>query len=150
MSDAMLYIILYLGFSLTGFIFIGVALYTKRYQRKKEMTEVSPAKGTIVDIVEKIHRSGKGGTVRYYVPVVAFSAKNKEYRLENENGNREPDKIGIGKTVDVMYDQSDPTHFHLTEDDANQTASGSLLRFGLIIVIGAAVLDIICYAFHVF
>ena len=150
MSDEMLYLILFLGQSLIGFIFIGVALYTKQYQRKKEIHECSLAMGKIVDIVEKKHHSGRGGTVRYYVPVVEFAANNVEYKLENENGSRERDEITIGKSVDIMYDPNDPTHFHLTEDEANEQASNRLLRFGLIIVFCAAILDVVCYIYHVF
>ena len=129
MSDEMLYLILFLGWSLIGFIFIGVALYAKNYQHKKEIIECSLASGKIVDSIEKKHHS-RSGTVRYYVPVIEFSANNTEYRLENENGSRDRDKIIIGKSVDVMYDPSDPTHFHLTEDDANEKSSNSLLRLG--------------------
>ena len=70
--------------------------------------------------------------------------------MENENGSRDRDKIIIGKSVDVMYDPSDPTHFHLTEDDANEKSSNSLLWLGLILVIVAAVLSVICYIYHVF
>ena len=150
MSDEMLYLILFLGWSLIGFIFIGVALYTKRYQRKKEINEASLATGRIVDVIEKTHHSGRGGTVRYYVPVIEFSVNDKEYRLENENGSRERDKIIIGKDVDVMYDASDPTHFHLTEYDANEESSNSLFRFGLILVFGAVVLTVICYVYRIF
>jgi len=47
-----------------------------------------------------------------------------------------------------MYDEHDPTHFHLTEDDANEVSSGSLMRFGLILIGGAAVLDLVCMYFH--
>ena len=150
MSDELLYLILFLGFSLTGFIFIGVALHTKKYQRKKELAEYAYVAAKIADCIEKQHRSGRYGTVRYYVPVIAFTADHTEYRLENENGYRERDKIEIGKPVDVMYDPNDPAHFHLTEDDANDKASESLLRFGLIIVIGAAILTVVCYIGHVF
>ena len=150
MSDTLLYIILFLGWSLIGFIFVGVAIYTKRYQRKKEMNERCLTSGKIVDIVERVHHSGRGGTSRCYVPVIEFSANNQAYRLENENGVRERDKIELGKSVDVMYDESDPKHFHLTEDDSNETAANSLLRFGVILIAGAAVLDIVCYIYRVF
>ena len=51
MSDEMLYLILFLGWSLIGFIFIGVALYAKNYQHKKEIIECSLASGKIVDSI---------------------------------------------------------------------------------------------------
>ena len=150
MSDAVYYLILFLGWSLAGWILIGVALYTKRYQRKKEENERSLVSGEIVDAVKKVHRPGRGGTTIYYVPVVEFTASGRLYRLENENGSREREKIIVGKSVDVMYDENDPTHFHLTEDDANETSSNSLLRFGVILIVGAAALDVLCAVFHVF
>ena len=83
------------------------------------------------------------------MPIVEFSASGRVCRLENENGHREKDKIIMGKSIDIMYDENDPTHFHLTEDDSNEVSSRSLLRFGLILVAGTAVLDVVCMYFHV-
>ena len=148
MSDEVFYLILFLGWSLIGWIFVGVAVHTKRYQQRKEETERTPVTGEIVDVVKKVHRSGRGVTVTYYVPVVEFTANQQTYRLENENGSREKEKIVTGKSVDILYDEHDPTHFHLTEDDANEVSSGSLMRFGLILIGGAAVLDLVCMYFH--
>ncbi len=148
MSDTVSSLILFVGISLTGWIFVGVALYTKLYQKKKEQNERSLSSGQIVDLAEKVNTAGRGRPVRYYVPVVEFEANNQTYRLENENGYREKEKIILGKSVDVMYDSNDPTHFHLTEDDANETSSFSLMRLGLIIIGGAAFLAVFNLYFH--
>ena len=150
MSDLAFYLLLFLGWSLIGIIFVVVALITRNYQRKKEAVERSFAQGMIVDRVKKVHHSGRGGRVTYYVPVVEFTVNEKVYRLENENGSREEEKIVVGQPTDVMYDPADPTHFHLAEDDANETAYNSLLRFGLILIAGAAVLTYLSYAYHFF
>lgn len=150
MSAAVSSLILFLGCSLTGWIFVWVALYTKRYQEKKEQNERALASGQIVDLAEKVNTAGRGRPVRYYVPVVAFEANHQTYRLENENGYRDKDKIILEKPVDVMYDPGDPTHFHLTEDDANETSSHSLLRLGLVIIGGAAVLTVFNHFYHLF
>lgn len=148
MSDTVSSLILFVGISLTGWIFVGVALYTKLYQKKKEQNERSLSSGQIVDLAEKVNTAGRGRPVRYYVPVVEFEANNQTYRLENENGYREKEKIILGKSVDVMYDSNNPTHFHLTEDDANETSSFSLMRLGLIIIGGAALLAVFNLYFH--
>lgn len=150
MSDTVGALILFLGVSLTGWIFVGVALYTRRYQKKKEQNERALSSGRIVDLAEKVNQAVRGRPVRYYVPVVEFEANHQIYRLENENGYRQKDKIILGKSVDVMYDANDPTHFHLTEDDANAASSGSLLRLGVIIIGCAAALTVFNHFYHLF
>ncbi len=128
--------------SIMGFVMIGVSLYVKRYQRKKEENERELVSGTIVDAVEKINKAPRSRSVRFYVPLVEFTANGQVYRLENENGVREKDKIIVGQSVDVMYDALDPTHFHITSDDANETGASSLMRYGVIWLIGDAALVI--------
>ncbi len=150
MSDIVISLIIFAGCSLTGWIFVGVALHTRRYQQKKEQNERSLATGQIVDLVKKTRHSGRGGTAVYYVPVVAFEANGRLFRLENENGNRDQEKITVGQAVDVLYDEQDPARFHLAEDDANEVASESLMRFGALLIAGAAALAVLNYFFHIF
>ena len=150
MSDLMASIIVFIGCSLTGWIFVGVAIYTERYQRKKEANERALASGKIVDSVQKVNTAGRGRHTVYYVPVIEFEANGQVYRLENENGVRHVEEIEIGKSVDVMYDSNEPAHFHITSDDANDTASASVMRIGIIIIIGAAVLAVVNYYYHIF
>ena len=69
---------------------------------------------------------------------------------KNENGSRNIEDIVIGRSVDVLYDENDPSHFHLADDDANEEAAHSLMRFGLIIIAGAAVLTVCNHVFHIF
>ena len=143
-------IVLFLGCSLVGWVLVGVALHTRQYQKKKELTEQSPATGTIVDSVRKVQTAGRGHPVTYYVPVVEFKANQHAYRLEYENGNRHKENIVIGQTVDLMYDPKDPTHYHLTDDDSNMQASRGLLRYGSVLIAGAAVLTVLNHIFHIF
>ena len=150
MPEIVLVLIVFLGCSLTGWILVGVALHVRRYQRKKERDERAVAFGKIVDVKEKVRHAGRGGTVRYYVPVVEFEADHQVYRLENENGSRDRESVVIGASVDVKYDEADPTRFHLTEDDANVSDSDRLLRTGLIIIAGAAVLAVLGYLFRLY
>ena len=150
MSDIGLYLLAFCLWSLMGLILIGVGLYTIRYQRKKEAVERALTAGKIVEAVKKVHRGAKGGSVTYYVPLVEFQAEGQTYRLENENGSRELDSIVVGKTVDVLYDPADPTHFHLTEDDANDTSAHSIIKWGVIWIVGAAALTAVCRIFGVF
>ncbi len=141
--------VLFAGFSLTGWILVGIALHTKRYQQKKEQNERAFSSGKIVDVVKKVRPTGRGRRAVYYVAVVEFEANRKLYRLESENGDRNRDQILIGKSVDVLYDENDPTHFHLSDDDANATASGNLMRSGAMIILGAGILTILDYVFHI-
>ena len=149
MSDIVSSLILFFGCSLTGWIFVGVAFYTRRYQQKKEELEREITTGKIVGSAQKTHRGGRRTTV-YYVPVVEFEANGRSFRLENENGYREREKIQIGKTVDILYDENEPTHFHLAEDDSNEVASQSLMSLGWILIAGAFILTLCNYYFHIF
>ena len=150
MSDIGLYLLAFGLWSLMGLILIGVGLHTLRYQRKKESRERALTAGRIVEAVKKVHRAAKGGNVTYYVPVVEFQAEGQAYRLENENGSREQDSIIVGKMVDVLYDPADPTHFHLTEDDANDQSAHSLIKWGVVWIVCAAALTAVCRIFGVF
>ena len=149
MSDIGYYLLAFGLWSLMGVILIGVGLHTIRYQRKKEAAERALTSGQIVEAVKQVHRGAKGGSVTYYVPVVEFRAGGQTYRLENENGSREQDSIIVGKMVDVKYDPAAPAHFHLTEDDANDTAGHSLIKWGVIWIVGAAALTAVCRIFGV-
>ena len=104
----------------------------------------------IVDIAKKKTRPARGRSVTYYVPVIEFTAGEKLYRLENENGERQEDKITVGKEVRVMYDRREPEKFHLTEDDANDTSGRSLIRFGAILIAGSAAVTVAAWYFRVF
>ena len=151
MSDFAFYLTVFLVWSLMGFILIGVGIHTRRYQRRKEMTERTSVPGTIVDRLRKVyHAGGRSRHVTYYVPVIEFAYGGRQYRLANENGPRDPDAVGIGQAVVVMIDPEDPTHFHLAEDLSNEKGAESLIRFGLIWIAGAAVLEIVCMVFNVF
>ena len=144
------YLLFFAVLSINGLIFIGVGLHTVRYQRKKEENETESARGVIVDIAKKKTRPARGRSVTYYVPVIEFTAGEKLYRLENENGERQEDKITVGKEVRVMYDRREPEKFHLTEDDANDTSGRSLIRFGAILIAGSAAVTVAAWYFRVF
>lgn len=144
------YLLFFAVLSINGLIFIGVGLHTVRYQRKKEENETESARGVIVDIAKKKTRPARGRSVTYYVPVIEFTAGEKLYRLENENGERQEDKITVGKEVRVMYDRREPEKFHLTEDDANDTSGRSLIRFGAILIAGSAAVTVAAWVFRVF
>ena len=150
MPEIVQVLIVFLGCSLIGWIFVGVALHVRRYQRKKELNERSLTFGRIVDVAEKVHHGGRGGTIRSYFPVVEFEACGRVYRLENENGTRNRESIVTGRSVDILYDPADPARFHLADDDANVAASDRLLRTGLIIIAGAAVLAAAGYAVRLY
>ncbi len=147
MSHPAYYLLIFLIWSLMGFIMVGVGIHTLRYQRKKEAAERALVSGRIVDRVKKVKYTGKGHSAVYYVAVVEFRAEGDLYRLENENGSKTEDGIPVGKSVDVMYDPADPAHFHLTDDDANEKAARSLVKWGAVWVFAAAALTALCAHF---
>ena len=150
MSETALYLMALGIWSAMGFVLIGVGIHAKRYQRKKEMAETRPVTGKIVDVRTRVTHGQRTRRTRYYVPVVEFTVDGKTYRLENENGFRDRDRITVGGTVDVMTDPKDPERFHLTMDDSNTKDGDSVIRLGVIWVASAVALVIVCMALKVF
>ena len=148
MSDPGFYLLVFGCCSITGWICLGVGLHTLRYQRRKERREPAHATGRVVGAAKKVHTPYRGRPVVYYVPVVVFTAGEREYRLENENGHREEEKVGVGRRGDVLYDPEDPSHFHLADDDANEAGGKRLMRFGGALIAGAAVLTLVSWWFR--
>lgn len=124
--------------SIAGWILLIMGIRSRREARLRENTEHTRTTGVIVDHVLKIARTGRnGGSNIYYKPVVEFSAEGQDYHLEYGNTmNRE--KYPVGKTVDILYDVSDPTHFHLEEDPVFLRHGGAV-PIGIIWIIASAV-----------
>ena len=150
MSETALYLMALGIWSAMGFVLIGVGIHAKRYQRKKELAETRPVTGKIVDVRTRVTRGQRTRRTRYYVPVVEYTVDGETYRLENENGFRDRDRITVGGTVDVMTDSNAPERFHLTMDDSNDKDGDSVIRMGVIWVAAAVALVIVCAALKVF
>ena len=117
--------------SLAGWILFFIGIGSRREQHRREEQEHSHATGRIADYVGREVRRGRGGTSVYWSPVIAFTADGQDYRLEYGT-SLDKRQYPVGKTVDILYDVSDPTHFHLQSDHAFYHGAGNAMRIGLI------------------
>lgn len=117
-----------------------MGLQTRRESRLRSEAEHTRTTGTIVDYVRGEHRYGKGVNV-YWKPVVAFTADGQTRRAEYEN-RMDKERYPVGTEVDVLYDVSDPSHFHLEADPVFTDPGGGAIRISLIWILLSAVLTI--------
>ncbi len=142
MSEMTLKMLLFFAaVSFAAWFLLFAGLSQRRDSRRRNEQEYTPANGNIVDYVRKETRGGKGRTYSYWCPVIEFTAGLQQYHLEYEN-HMDKDKYPIGTTVGVLYDISDPTHFHLDSDPVFTDPGGGAIRIALIWILFSAVLTI--------
>ena len=130
--------------SLPAWMLLYVGLGTRRDMGRKLDREYTPATGTIVDYVRVERPAGGRGPKRvnvYYKPVVEYTAEGQSYRETYEN-SLQPEQFPVGSVVDVRYDVSTPTHFHLTADPVMIYRGDGAIRVSIIWILAAAVLTV--------
>jgi|GEM_PF-1304426 len=118
------------GFSLTGWILLFVGLGALREQHGREEREYTRTTGRVVDYVRREMRAGRRGVSAFWRPVVEFTAEGQRYCLEYEN-RMDQEQYPVGESIEVLYDVSDPAHFHLEEDLAFSRGGANMVRWGL-------------------
>lgn len=118
-----------------------IGLQTRRESRQRIEAEHTCATGTIVEYVRGEHRYGRGGVSVYWKPVVEFTADGTKRRAEYANG-MDKDKYPVGTEVDVLYDVSNPSHFHLAADPVFTDPGGGAIRISIIWILLSAVLTL--------
>ena len=113
-------------FSLTGWILLLVGFGARRERRRREDREHTRVEGRVADYVPGKKPGLAPDLAR---PVIEFTADGQPYRLEY------PDPLSrqaypVGEPVEVLYDVSDPTRFHLEADEAFYKGGGRLVRIG--------------------
>ena len=124
--------------------FMGIG--QRRDSRLRDEREATRTTGTIVDYVQKEQKTGRRGGYLYWKPVVEYTADGQRFRAEYEN-RMDPDQHPVGKTVDICYDVSEPSHFHLSEDPVFTDPGGGAIRIALIWVLASAVLTVLLAVF---
>ena len=127
--------------SFAAWLLLFAGLSQRRDSRRRNEQEYTLTTGNIVDYVQKETRAGRGGVNRRRYPVVEFTVGWQKYRLEYEN-QMDQAKHPIGEPVGVLYDISDPTHFHLDSDPVFTDPGGGAIRIALIWIILSAVLTV--------
>ncbi len=127
--------------SLFAWPLLFAGLGTRRDSRRRSETEHTRTTGVIVDYARGSFSSGRSAGNGYWKPVVEFTADGQAYRLEYPNMmNR--DKYPAGTKVEILYDVSDPTRFHLEADPVFTSPGAGAIRIALIWIILSALLTV--------
>lgn len=131
--------------SWVAWMLLIMGLQTKRESRQRNETEHTHTTGIIVDYARGEHRYRSGARV-YWKPVVEFTADGQKYRVEYPNG-MDKDKYPAGSEVDILYDVSNPSQFHLEADPVFTDPGGGAIRISIIWILISAVLTILLAVF---
>ena len=127
--------------SYIAWILLFVSLGQRRESRRRGEREHTRTTGTIVDYVRQESPGGKGGARAYWRPVVEFTAEGEHFRLEYEDAMN-PERFPAGETVDILYDVSDPSRFHLEADPVFISGGGGAIRVSVIWILISAALTV--------
>lgn len=139
-------LLFFVASSLAAWPLLFAGLGTRRDVRRRNETEYTRTAGVIVDYVQKSIRRGRGGMTTYWKPVVEFTAEGQAFRLVNEN-MMDREKYPVGAEVDILYDVSDPTRFHLAEDPVFTDPGGGAIRIAVVWILACAALSVILAVF---
>ena len=142
MDEMTMKMLMFFGYtSLFGWIFLFVGIGAMREKRRREAREYTRTTGVIVDYVaRKLSNRHTRGSI-WWMPVVSFTADGQEYRLENSN-HMDRETCPVGQTVDVIYDVSDPTHFHLASDSAYENGGRTAMKVAVIWILASAAVTV--------
>lgn len=129
-----------------AWILMFVGFQAKRESRRRSETEHTRTTGTIIDYARGEHRSGRRGVHAYWKPVVEFIADGQKYSAEYPN-SMDRERFPIGTEVDILYDVSDPLHFHLEADPVFTDPGGGAIRLSVIWIIASAALTFLLAVF---
>ena len=113
--------------SWVAWMLMFMGFQTKRESRQRSETEHTRTTGTIIGYARGEHRSGRRGVYVYWKPVVEFLAEGQKYRAEYPN-RMDRKQFPIGTEVEILYDVSDPLHFHLEADPVFTDPGGGAIR----------------------
>lgn len=126
-------ILLFIGFSLVGWIALIAGISARRRWQRKLEQERTRATGVVVDYADK-----SGGKGALCTPIIQFTAESQVVRLPCK-GRFEREQTPVGRTLDILYDADDPTRFH--PDSAVDLVPGrGLIVTGLIWIAAALLL----------
>ena len=137
MNSNLLAVIITLGiFAIAGLFGLIEALGDRSKWLKREEAERTRTTGVIVGFAEERHRyrrrrSLNAHYVTVYYPIVRFQADSVEYELKSTNIVRR-EKFHEGKSVDLLYDPNNPTHFHLDRGYMEDRSTRGTIIFALV------------------
>ena len=123
-------------FALAGLFGLIESLGDRRKWLGREEDERTRTTGVIVGFAEERHRYRhrkplKVHYVTVYYPIVRFQVDGVEYELKGAEIVPR-DKFREGQEVDLLYDSSNPTHFHLDRGDVEERSNRGAIIFALV------------------
>lgn len=141
--DWMKVLLLFLGFSLVGWVCLVYGVLRKRWFQRKLERETESAQARIVRYVVKAVSNGR--TIRKgFFPVLSFPVNGDAVEIQAKE-ELKPEEYPEASKLTVWFDPYEPKHLHLTEDD-NEIGSG-MVRLSLYFILGSAVLSLIIGVF---
>ena len=119
--------------ALIGLLCFIEALWDRRAWHKREEAERVRTTGVLVGFVEEQRRySSAQHPIAHYVivyhPIVLFQVDGVEYKLKSaETIPRE--KYREGQSLELLYDSTSPTHFHLDRGDMHERSTRGAVIF---------------------
>ena len=143
---AMKMLMLFAAFSFVAWILLFLGLAQRRESRRRNELERNRTTGCIVDYVRGESPAGKGRVRVYWKPVVEFMADGQKFQAEYEN-SMDRERFPIGETVDILYDVSDPSRFHLEADPVFVSGGRGAIRISIFWILASAVLTVVLAVF---
>ena len=127
--------------SLFGWILLFVGLSTRRDCRRRDEQEHTRTTGRIVGHVQRTPRTDRSGRFAFRAPVVEFVADGQTHRADYEN-RMDEQQFPVGAEVEVLYDVSDPSRFHLEADPVFIYSGRAVIRVALLWIAASAALTV--------
>ena len=131
--------------SCIAWLLLFMGFQTRRESRQRCETEHTRAAGVIVDYVRRERPVGRSSRV-YWRPVVEFTADGRKQRAEYEN-SMDQGRFPVGSAVEVLYDVSDPSRFHLEQDPVFADPGSGAIRISAIWILASAALTVLLAVF---
>ena len=120
-------LILFALASLVGWCFIGIGLKGRRNRHRREELERARATGIVVELIRQ-ESTVRRGRVVFWRPVVECVIDGRTLRLESDTGYWE-NQVALREEVEILYDPSDPSRFHLVKLQEHERRSEGLMIF---------------------
>lgn len=124
-----------------AWILLIIGLRTRRELSDRKEREYTRAAGIIVE-----YQASAEGRFTFMKPVVEFTADGQKLRLLYGNSMSQ-DKFPPGTEVDVRYDVSDPSRFHLEGDPVFENPGGGAIRIAVIWIVASLILTVFLAVF---
>ena len=131
--------------SFIGWIMLFTGIGTRRDVQRRNDRERARTTGTIVDYVRKVRPMGRSTRVSWH-PVVEFTADGERCRLEYD-GYTDREQFPLGMELEILYDVSDPSHFHLEANPVYTNNGATAIRVAVIWILASAALTLILAVF---